>query len=149
MQTLNKTEQIANLQGKNRLERYNAVQDILIAYRSTPYPATGVAPYDALKGMSIPTKLDCIELRRNEKDDIIDRRDAEDKQKMKQQRERRKTRENNLLLGEYVLVKQPRKKKWSTPYERVFYCAAFVVPKEQPNGLQMDEQCAEMSANLS
>ena len=39
MQILNKTEQIANLQGKNRLERRDAVQDILIA---TPHPATGV-----------------------------------------------------------------------------------------------------------
>ena len=46
MQTLNKTEQIANLQGKTRLERRNAVQDMLIAYRSTPHPATGVAPYE-------------------------------------------------------------------------------------------------------
>ena len=40
---------------------------------------------------------------------------------MKQQREGRKTRENNLLLGDYVLVKQPRQNKWSTPYEPVFY----------------------------
>ena len=47
MQTLNKTEQIANLQGKNRLERRDAVQDMLIA---TPHPATAVAPYEALKG---------------------------------------------------------------------------------------------------
>ena len=121
MQTLNKTEQIANLQGKNRLERSNAVQDMLIAYRSTPHQATGVATYDALKGMSIRTKLNCIELQRNEKDDIIDLRDAEYKQKMKQQREGKKTRENNLLLGDHVLVKQPRKNKSSTPYVPVFY----------------------------
>ena len=40
---------------------------------------------------------------------------------MKQQREGRKTRENNLLLGDYVLVKQPRQNKWSTPYQPVFY----------------------------
>lgn len=58
MQTLNKTEQNASLQGKNRLERRNAVQDMLTAYRSTPHPATGVAPYEALKGTSVRTKLD-------------------------------------------------------------------------------------------
>ena len=123
MQTLNKVEQIASLQGKSRLERRNAIQDMLIAYRSTPHPATGVAPYDALKGVPVRTKLDYIEPepQRNEKDDIIDRRDAVYKQKMKQQREGRKTRENNLLLGDYVLVKQPRQNKWSTPYEPVFY----------------------------
>ena len=128
MQTLNKTEQIANLQGKNRLERRNAVQDMLIAYRSTLHPATGVAPYDALKGTSVRTKLDYIEPepQRNEKDDIIDRRDAVYKQKMKQQREGRKTRENNLLLGDYVLVKQPKKNKWSTPYELVFYVVCSI-----------------------
>ncbi|KAL9987152.1 hypothetical protein ACROYT_G001409 [Oculina patagonica] len=129
MQTLNKTEQIPSLQGKNRLERRNAIQDMLIAYRLTPHPATGVAPYDALKGIPVRTKLDYIEPepQRNEKDDIIDRRDAEYKQKMKQQREGRKTKENNLLLGDYVLVKQPRKNKWSTPYEPVFYVLANAV----------------------
>jgi len=89
MQTLNKVEQIASFQGKSRLERRNAIQDMLIAYRSTPHPATGVAPYDALKGAPVRTKLDYIEPepQRNEKDDIIDRRDAVYKQKMKQQRE--------------------------------------------------------------
>ena len=102
MQTLNKTEQIANLQGKNRLDRRNAVQDMLIAYRSTPHPATGVAPYKALKGTPVRMKLDYIEPKpkRDEKDNIIDRRDAEYKKKMKQQRVGRKTRETNLLLGD-------------------------------------------------
>ena len=101
MQTLNKVEQIASLQGKSRLERRNAIQGMLIAYRSTPHPATGVAPYDALKGAPERTKLDYIEPepQRNENDDIIDHRDAVYKQKMKQQREGRKTIENNLLLG--------------------------------------------------
>ena len=92
MQTLNKTKQIANLQGKTRLDRRNAVQDMLIAYRSTPHPATGVAPYEALRVTPVRMKLDYIEPKpkRDEKDDIIDRRDAEYKQKMKQQREGRK-----------------------------------------------------------
>ena len=82
---------------------------MLIAYRSTPHPATAVAPYDALKGAPVITKLDYneIEPQRNETDDIIDRRNAVYKQKMKPQREGRKTRENNLLLGDYLLVRQP------------------------------------------
>ena len=128
MQTLNKTEQIASLQGKNRLERRNAVQDMPIAYRSTPHPATGIATYKALKGKTMKTKLDYLEPepQRNEKDDIMDHRDAEYKQKMKQQIEGRKTRENNLLLGDYVLVKQPRKNNWSTPYQPVFYIVCSI-----------------------
>ena len=68
-------------------------------------------------------KLDYIEPepQRNEKDDIVDRRDTEYKKKMKQQRDGRKTRGNHLLLADYVLVKQPRKNKWRTPYEPVVY----------------------------
>ena len=73
-------------------------------------------------------KLDYIEPepQRNERDNIIDCRDAEYKQKMKQKSEGRKTRENNLLLGDYVLVKQPRKNKWSTPYESVSYVVCSI-----------------------
>ena len=114
---LSKTKQTANLHGKNRLERRNAIQDKLIAYRSTPQPATGVAPYEALKGTPVGMKLNYIEPepQRNTKDDIIDHRYSEYKQKMKQQREGRKSRENNLLQGDYMLGKQPRKSNWSTP----------------------------------
>ena len=77
---------------------------MLIAYRSTPHPATVVAPYEALRGPAVRTKLDYVqpEPQTTEKDDIIDCRDAEYKQRMKQQREGRKTRENNLLLGDCV-----------------------------------------------
>ena len=45
MQLLNKTEQITHLQGKSKLGRQMAVQDMLMAYRDTPHPATGVTPY--------------------------------------------------------------------------------------------------------
>ena len=100
MKNLDKTGQIASVQGKNRLERRNPVQEMLIAYRSTPHPATEVAPYEALKGTPVRTKLYYTEpeTQRNVKDDITDQRDAQYKQKTKQQREGRKTRENNLLL---------------------------------------------------
>ena len=123
MKNLNKTEQIASVQGKIRLERRNAVQDMLIAYRSTSHPATEVAPYETLKGTPVRTKLNYTEpeTQRNAKDDITDQRDAQYKQKTKQQREGRKTREINLLLGDKVFLKQPRKNKWSTPHEPVFY----------------------------
>ena len=123
MKNLNKTEQIASVQDKNRLERRNAVQGMLIAYRSTPHPATEIAPYEALKGTPVRTKLYYTEpeTQRNAKDDITDQRDAQYKQKTKQQREGRKTRKNNLLLGDSVFLKQRRKSKWSTPHKHVFY----------------------------
>ena len=85
-----------------RLFERNAVHDMLITYRSTPHSATRVAPFKALKGTPVRKNLDYIEPepQRDEKDDIIDRRDTEYKQKMKQQGEGGKTRENNLLLGD-------------------------------------------------
>ena len=88
MQMLNKTEQIAHLQEKDRLERRNAIQDMLTAYRSTPHPATGVTPFEAMRGATVRTKLDHIQpkVQRSEKD-IIDERDAVYKQKIKQNRE--------------------------------------------------------------
>ena len=57
-------------------------------------------------------KLDHLnpEMQKSEKDDIINQRDAENKQRIKQQREGRNTREGILLLGDYVLVKQPKNK---------------------------------------
>ena len=91
---LNKTEQITHLQGKNRLERQNAIQDILTGYRSTPHPATGVTPFEAMRGATVRTKLDRIQpkVQRSEKDDIIDERDAVYKQKMETEQRRQKHR---------------------------------------------------------
>ena len=85
MQMLNKTERVANLQGKNRLDRQNAVQDMLVAYRSTPHPATGVTPYEAMSRATIRTKMDHVEPKseNTEFDEQIDQRDAVYKQKMK------------------------------------------------------------------
>ena len=97
-------------------------------------------------------KLEHIEPepQRNEKDDTTDRRDAEYKQKMKQQREGRKTRENNLLLADYVLVKQPRKNKWRTPYEPVFYVVCSIRGSQITARRVTDgQQFAEMPVNLS
>ena len=54
-------------------------------------------------------------------DEQIDQRDAVYKQKMKKYREEKQTKKTLLLLGDYVLVKQPKKNKRTTPYEPVFY----------------------------
>ena len=56
-------------------------------------------------------------VQRSEKDDIIDERDAVYKQKMKQNREGKNIGQGRLLLGDYVLVKQEKRNKWSMPYE--------------------------------
>ena len=123
MQMLNKTEQIAHLQGKDKMESQNAIHDMLIAYRSTPHPATAVSPYEAMRGTAIRTKLDYIapNQQTSEEDERMNKNDAKYKEKMKTQRENKRTKEKRLLLGDYVLVEQEKKNKWSTVYEPIFY----------------------------
>ena len=65
-----------------------------------------------MRGTTVRTKLDHIQpkVQRSEKDDIIDKKDAVYKQKMKQNRQGRNTRQGRLQLDDYVLVKQEKKK---------------------------------------
>lgn len=74
MKLLNKTEQIAHLKGGNGSI---AIQEMLTGYRSTPHPATGVAPYEALMNRQVRTKLDhqTRESIENARDTAINERD--------------------------------------------------------------------------
>ena len=118
---LNKIEQIAHLQGKMGLDRNIAVQDMLLAYRSTPHPATDVTPYQAMTNRPIRTKLDHTVpgKERSKQDESINEKDRQYKEKMR--REGANIKEHNFILGDYVLLKQRKLNKWSTPYEPVFY----------------------------
>ncbi|XP_053400392.1 uncharacterized protein K02A2.6-like [Mercenaria mercenaria] len=55
MEVLNKTEKIAHSEGTSTNV---AVQNMLMGYRSTPHPATGYTPYEALMRRNVRTKLD-------------------------------------------------------------------------------------------
>ncbi|XP_048583356.1 uncharacterized protein K02A2.6-like [Nematostella vectensis] len=79
MQTLNKTERIATLEGKDKYERQEAIHNMLVTYRSTLHPATGVTPYEAMRGVSVRTKLDYTPptTERTAKEEAIDARDGE------------------------------------------------------------------------
>ena len=55
MKLLNKTEPIAHLQGRSS---DMTIQEMLTGYRSSPHPATGVTPYEALMNRQVRTKLD-------------------------------------------------------------------------------------------
>ena len=77
---------------------------MLIACRSTPHPATGVIPYEAMREAIVRTKLYHVnpEMQDTEEENRIDQKDAEYKEKMKRKREGRQTKEGRLLLGDYV-----------------------------------------------
>ena len=98
------------------------VQDMLIAYRDTPHPATGVTPYEALYGRPIRTRLDHEargETDQTDEDKHIDQRDKEYKKRMSQQR--RNVKKHQFTLKDYVLLKQKKSNKWTMPFEPAFY----------------------------
>lgn len=83
MKLINKTEQIANIQHK---DSSTAIQEMLMGYRSTPHPATGISPYEALMNIPIRTKLGYIPrtITKNENlFDYINERDKQYKEKIK------------------------------------------------------------------
>ena len=71
---LKKTEWINEPQGRDEYEKKRGIQDMLTAYRSTPHPGTGIAPYQALMNRPIRTELDHenAQEKRDEQDVRID-----------------------------------------------------------------------------
>jgi len=122
MKMVNKTEQISHLQGKDASDRRIAIQEMLQAYRSTPHPATGVSPYNAMYGRDIRTKIDYTRANEvlGEEDVNINNKDAAYKMKHRQYKQSR-MRKKTLLVGDYVLVRQPKVNKWTTFNEPTFY----------------------------
>jgi hypothetical protein len=122
MKVLNKTEQIANLQNKDSA---TAIQEMLIRYRSTPHPTTGISPFEALMKRQVRTKLGYIQRKHNDrqitKEKGINERDKCYKEKIKHKAENRNTRKHDFNIGDYVLLEQNKRDKWSTAYEPAFY----------------------------
>ena len=123
MKVLNKFEQICQLQRKTRDERNMALQELLISYRSTPHPATNVTPYKALMNRDVRIKIDYNDYTniRSEIDNTIDMKDQSYKTKLQQNRTSQNTKTHNFVVGDYVIVKQSKRNKWSTAYEPSFY----------------------------
>ena len=101
-----------------------AIQNILMGYRSTPHPATGYTPYEALMRRTVRTKLDFPResqpnISKMEKE--ITDKDKEYKKKWDNQNRHPKTRAHNFKIGEKVLLKKKKENKWSPAYEREHY----------------------------
>jgi len=122
MRLVNKTEQIANLTGEDS-ER--AIAKMLMGYRSTPHPATQVSPYRALMNREVRTKIDhentiARDIVQSDTTGNMDQRDMEYKLKMKQYSDKHSL-ERHFIVGDLVLVRQPKRHKLSTAYEPAFY----------------------------
>ena len=121
MKLLNKTEQIAHLQGG---DSNTAIQGMLTGYRSTPHPATGVTPYEALMNRQVRTKLDHQTRENNHenaRDTAVNKRDEEYKQKVKLNAQNKNIKQHDFIIGDHVLLKQKKTNKWSTAFEPAFY----------------------------
>ena len=121
MKMLNKIEHISHFQGE---DKQTAIQNMLTGYRSTPHPATGVTPYEELMNRHVRTKLDY----QHRKEDVesmrdiaVNERDEAYKDRLKKNAENRNTKRHTFIIGDYVLLKQAKKNKWSTAYEPAFY----------------------------
>ena len=124
MKILNKQEQIAHYQRRDRKE---VIRNMLIGYRSTPHPGTGVTPYEAMMYRKVRNKLDYVKTDKSQVDQsAISAWDQQYKTNMKRQRENKNTREHRLIVGDYVLVKQRKVNKYSTPFEPNFYIVTNV-----------------------
>ena len=120
MKLVNKTEQRAQIQ---RISPTIAMQEMLVGYRSTPHPATGITPYEGMTNRIVRTKLD-YESRKSDrpnKEKQIDEHDRKYKEKIKQNAENKNTKEHTFNVGDHVFMEQPKINKWSAPYERDIY----------------------------
>ena len=107
--------QVENKNWKKELHTY------LLAYRSTPHPATGKSPAEMLFGRMIRSKLP--ELSSFKKDDLAERdRDSEKKQQEKFYGDKRRNAQpSNLKVGDKVLLKQKKKDKLTPTFESTPY----------------------------
>lgn len=118
MKVLNKTEQIARLQ---KHDSKTAIANMLMGYRSTPHPATGVSPYKALMNRDVRTKLDKLQPdATDEVNSSMNEKDDKYKDKLKAYADKG-SKEHKFVVGDYVLLKQVKANKWSTAYEPAFY----------------------------
>ena len=116
---MNKIAAIAN---ENHTNFHEATYDMLQAYRSTPHPATKIAPYQLLMNRQVRTKLDHFPTEISPKDDIVRRNDQQYKEKAKRNHDKRhRTKEYKLKIGDAVIVKREKRKKGETPYEPYIY----------------------------
>lgn len=119
--SLLKVLRVAALEGKGWKQE---LQAFLLAYRSTPHSATGVAPFELMTGRSMRTKLPQVDgvgvsvgL-----DDGVRERDAVTKLRAKEAADvRRGAKPSPLEVGDAVLVPSPKVDKLSPNFSPVPY----------------------------
>lgn len=129
--TLLKTLRIAQAQGRDLQE---ALDTLLLAYRTTPHSATGVSPAKLMYGREIRDKLPEI-TESYTTDTFVTDNDTEAKGKAKKYTDTvRGAKASNVAVGDYVLIKQQARDKLSTPYS----AEPFQVVSKNGNALTVE-----------
>ena len=122
---MNKTAAVSRAEG---IDLQEATYDMLQAYRETPHPVTGTAPYELLMNREIRTRLDHYPTERASRDEEIRRKDSKYKEKLKSYHDRRyRSKKHNFKAGEAVLLKRDKKRKGDTPFGPYIYITTKVI----------------------
>ena len=120
MKVLNKTEQIAHSEGRSS---NSALQYMLMGYRSTPHPATGYCPREALMKRNVRTKLDHDSFSRSKDYHKMEReitnRDKEYKRKWESHYRHPKVKKHRFKMGDRILLKKTTKQMVISLWKRV------------------------------
>ena len=83
-----------------------AKQEMLICNRSTPHPATGITPYEDIINITVRTKLyyENRIINMSNKEKVINERDRQCKEKVKQNAENKNTKERAFDVGDHVFL---------------------------------------------
>ena len=116
--TLNKTLRATHLENKNwQQELFHFLRN----YRATPHSTTGVSPAELLFGRELVVKLPELINTAPSRSSISDT-DMKQKAKMKAYADTRsKAHPHSLKVGDTVLVREQRKHKLSSPYNKIPY----------------------------
>ena len=106
--------QAESLDWKQEIRKY------LMAYRTKPHSVTGVSPAELLFKRKLRTKIP--EVNFEEEENVVVEGEIRDKEMIMKHKnktyidEKRRARENDLVTGDNVLIKQPYTNKMTTPF---------------------------------
>ena len=150
IQTLSKSIKIAHLEGKNwKQELYKFLRQ----YRATPHSTTNVSPSEALNNRKLKITLPEPPLIPFKQQNFmsqhasanIAKRDAMQKQKMKISADKANAQERNITPGDIVLMRQPKRNKFNTPYN----LKPFVVEEKKGSIVTVRNESQTVTRNSS
>ena len=161
MKTLNKVLRTSTAQGNSWTDTVRHIQTFLRVYRATPHSSTNISPYQALfnrpMNIGLPTPQDIPQDSQScpipqtshtpsQLHKTLLKNDEKSKLKMcRDTNKKRRTKESSMKEGDYVLVKQSKKNKLSTPFNPLPY----IIHKKKGSMITAKRNDHEVTRNSS